>query len=136
MKNKLKEKNNSIASLIYLTDPEVCDYGFTVQMTVKIYRGSVLNDERLFIMDSGATLNNSRGISLWVNHGKLSGAVVTRENTWCIRRSLYPYIEKWISLTFTWNRDIGSICICTISFCVVIFGPNFYCGHFTNICKS
>lgn len=89
------------------SDPEVCENGFTVQMTLKIYRDSVFNTSRMFIIDSGAWSKDSRGISLYVRDGRIGGIVVTRDETWCLHKILEPYIEKWMTLTVTWEKNKG-----------------------------
>ena len=88
-------------------DPEVCSNGFTIQMTLKLYRDSVFNKSRLFILDSGATSSDSRGISIWVVDGSIGSQVSTRDEIWCLRKILEPYVEKWLSLTLTWHKDEG-----------------------------
>ncbi|XP_012557208.2 uncharacterized protein LOC100201718 isoform X1 [Hydra vulgaris] len=89
------------------SDPEVCETGFTIQMTVKVYRDSVFNKTKLFLLDSGATSTDSRGISIFVQDGRIEAMVSTRDTVWCLRKILEPYIEKWISLTLTWRNDKG-----------------------------
>ena len=96
---------------LFILDPEVCETGFTIQMTVKVYKDSVFNKTKLFLLDSGATSADSRGISIFVQDGRIEAMVSTRETIWCLRKILEPYIEKWISLTLTWRNDRGFIAL-------------------------
>ena len=90
---KVTQLSNVI--LLNVLDPEACDNGFTIQMTLKVYRDSVFNTSRLFIVDSGAWSKDSRGLSIYVNDGRIGGMVVTRDEIYCIHKILEPYIDKW-----------------------------------------
>ena len=51
-------------------------------------------------------------MALWVNRGRIEGAVATRKGTWCLGEDFTPFKNKWVDLVMTWKPNQGQIICC------------------------
>ncbi len=66
----------------------------------------------MYLFDSGAGSEDSRGMALWVNRGRIEGAVASRKGTWCLREDIRPFADKWVDLSLTWKPSQGKLSSC------------------------
>eukprot|EP00794_Sanderia_malayensis_P014146 gene14146-15623_t len=90
-----------------LSDPDVCKNGLTISITNKIRKDSIYSQTRMYLFDSGAGSSDSRGMALWVNRGRIEGAVSTRKGTWCLGEDVTPFSDKWVDLVMSWKQNQG-----------------------------
>ena len=62
----------------------------------------------MYLFDSGAGSEDSRGMALWVNKGKIEGAVSTRKGTWCLEEDLDKFTDRWVDYVLTWHPMKGT----------------------------
>ena len=92
---------------IFSADPDVCKEGLTISLTSKIYKDSAESPTRMYLFDSGAGSEDSRGMALWVNRGKIEGAVSSRKGTWCLEEDLDKFQDRWVDYVMTWHPMKG-----------------------------
>ncbi|XP_065054677.1 uncharacterized protein LOC135683369 isoform X2 [Rhopilema esculentum] len=90
-----------------VSDPDVCKDGLTISLTSKIYKDSAESPTRMYLFDSGAGSDDSRGMALWVNRGKIEGAVSSRKGTWCLEEDLDKFQDRWVDYVMTWHPMKG-----------------------------
>jgi len=90
-----------------ISDPDVCKKGLTLSLTSKIYKDSTESPTRMYLFDSGAGNEDSKGMALWVNRGKIEGAVSTHKGTWCLGEDLDKFKDRWVDYVLTWHPMRG-----------------------------
>lgn len=48
-------------------------------------------------------------MALWVNKGKIEGAVSTRKGTWCLEEEIGDLKDRWVDYVMTWHPMRGKI---------------------------
>ena len=86
----------------------MCKKGLSLSLTSKIYKDSAESPTRMYLFDSGAGSEDSRGMALWVNKGKIEGAVSTRKGTWCLEEDLDKFTDRWVDYVLTWHPTKGT----------------------------
>ena len=79
-----------------------------MSLTSKIYKDSLQSPTRMYLFDSGAGSEDSKGMALWVNKGRIEGAVSTRKGTWCLGEDLDSLADRWVDYVLTWHPLKGT----------------------------
>ena len=94
-------------------DPSLCPHGLSVEMTMKIDPVATMYRAPRYILDSGASSFNSRGIALYTMDNKLRADVAIKDKAYCLAVPLVT--DKWQDVVLTYHQDGGRPIIFTIS---------------------
>ena len=86
-------------------DPELCFRGLSVEMTIKVDPAATMYRSPRYILDSGASSFNSRGVALYTMDNKLRADVAIKDKAYCLVVPLV--IDKWQDVVLTYHKDGG-----------------------------
>ena len=75
-------------------------------MTIKIDREATSYREPRYILDTGASSFNSRGVALYTIDSKLRADVAVKNTAYCLQAPLA--VDKWQDVVLTFNKNGGS----------------------------
>ena len=88
-------------------DPNLCPRGLSVEMTIKVDPEATSYREPRYILDTGASSFNSRGVSLYTIDNKLRADVAIRDTAYCLVVPLT--IGKWQDVVLTYHKNGGML---------------------------
>lgn len=99
--------------MISTLDPSLCSRGISVEMTIKVDPAATMYRSPRYILDSGASSFNSRGVALYTMDNKLRADVAIKDKAFCL---VVPLItDKWQDVVLTFHQDGGrrfkAICV-------------------------
>lgn len=74
-----------------LIDPGICPEGFTVSMKLEFDEPLKLSNDARYIIDSGAHMGSSPGVSMFLKNDKLHYQLTANGKTWSVSVSLYLF---------------------------------------------
>lgn len=101
-------------------DPDKCENGLSLEMTLKLDLKSYTGDDIYYIVDSGASTFNSRGFSLYVQDNKLRADVAIANKAFCLETPIAN--DRWQDLLLTWKKGEGSPSIVNMFVLHLIYG--------------
>ena len=95
----------SNASIFINLDPSLCSHGLSVEMTVKVDPAATMYRAPRYILDSGASSFNSRGVALYTMDNKLRADVAIKDKAYCL---VVPLVtDKWQDVVLTYHQNGG-----------------------------
>ncbi|XP_031555970.1 uncharacterized protein LOC116292758 [Actinia tenebrosa] len=89
-----------------LVNPDNSKTGFTVATKLRFDSEAMeYQDQPRFILDTGGHHKGKRGMSMYIDSGKLYVEVETLDRIWTVSKPLNPKV--WMYLTITWNKKDG-----------------------------
>ncbi|XP_028400368.1 uncharacterized protein LOC114523591 [Dendronephthya gigantea] len=86
-----------------VSDPELCSRGLSVEMTIKVDPAATMYRSPRYILDSGASSFNSRGVALYTMDNKLRADVAIKDKAYCL---VVPLVtDKWQDVVLTYHKD-------------------------------
>ena len=87
-------------------DPALCPGGLSVEMTVKVDPAATMYRAPRYILDSGASSFNSRGVALYTLDNKLRADVAVKDKAYCL---VVPLVtDKWQDVVLTYHQNGGT----------------------------
>jgi hypothetical protein len=96
----------SNSSISINLDPSLCPRGLSFEMTIKVDPAATMYRAPRYILDSGASSFNSRGMALYTMDNKLRADVAIKDKAYCLVAPLVT--DKWQDVVLTYHKDGGT----------------------------
>ena len=87
------------------SDIDSCVEGLTIEMTVLVPKEAQKMKEVRYILDSGASTFNSRGVSMYMLNGKLRSDIAMTDQALCLETPIT--YGRWMDIILTWKEGQG-----------------------------
>ena len=87
-------------------DPALCPHGLSVEMTIKVDPAATMYRAPRYILDSGASSFNSRGVAMYTMDNELRADVAVKDKAYCL---VVPLVaDKWQDIVLAYHQNGGS----------------------------